>query len=73
MTAIINTSNAVTAEHQLIAIALELKGIYESKLDSTGELDRKFSNRVQMDIDYSGASVSLRFRLPIEFRKTAGE
>ena len=56
-----------TAEQQLILMAIKLKEIYEGKVTDTGAVDSKYSNRVQIEIDYSGKSVALRFRLPIEF------
>lgn len=69
MSAPISTPVSLTAEDQILRIAMTLKEHYESKKKVDGSVDSMYTNRVQIDIDYTEKSASLRFRIPLDFNE----
>ncbi|MGL5078538.1 MAG: hypothetical protein ACRDBG_22295 [Waterburya sp.] len=67
MSAPISTPTSLTAEDQILRIAMTLRRHYQIQKGLDGTDDPRYTNRVQIDIDYTEKSASLRFRIPLDF------
>ncbi|MGL5940821.1 MAG: hypothetical protein ACRC2S_10585 [Waterburya sp.] len=67
MSAPISTPGSQSAEDQILRIAMTLKRHYQIQKRPDGTDDPRYVNRVQIDIDYTERSASLRFKIPLDF------